>query len=443
MGLAACTGPEPDREGVRPLEPTWHSSAFEQHLRHFNRHERSRVTGTEAYLRTARYIAQRLRRYQLQPALESGFLVPYDLSRRGPSLHLAAGTGSDTTAYFTGIDVLAHSRTDVGRFRTQTATILPSGVTPGAVDSLVITTEAEEHHLRQLRERGARAVLVIGELTPQSARSPISGLLITQITPAAAQRLLGISERTTLSRLLNRSQLTTHVLPQVVRFRIDPARPPAAETINVIGYVTGRVPEHLDDAVLVCADLDALEEVGQATTRDLKHFGIGAAAIVEVARHFASVAQYTQVPERSIIFAVWSGERHNFAGLRAYLNTPVWDLENTESLFYVGLRERDVSVVGDMLDEHNIGLHPISLPADSLFDASRRVAPTDPVRQRAEEAGRSVEVPPAPDRGVLIERGAQLAQLLARKTFDQLLGAVVMSEAFKPAAEDTMRHPSK
>ena len=103
----------------------------------------------------------------------------------------------------------------------------------------------------------------------------------------------------------------------LVRMRgADPSESPqtfiSPTQAHVLGYVAGRHPSYYDELVLVAADLDSR----------------GAAAALEVARVLAEQARFTQTPERTVLFALWSPPRTGAAGLVDFLANPTWALPN-------------------------------------------------------------------------------------------------------------------
>jgi hypothetical protein len=88
---------------------------------------------------------------------------------------------------------------------------------------------------------------------------------------------------------------------------------------HVLGYIAGRHPSHYDDLVLVAADLNS----------------VSAAAVLEVARALAEEARFTQTPERTVLFALWSPPRTGPRGLADFLSNPTWALPNVERALLV------------------------------------------------------------------------------------------------------------
>lgn len=165
-------------------------------------------------------------------------------------------------------------------------------------------TEAEERwdegalrgHLRQLTEPIASL---------DSAR-------VARRTLYAARRMesAGLMPARDPSFLVRMRRTEPSALPQTV---IDPTQ------AHVLGYVPGRHPSQYDELVLVTADLDSR----------------GAAAVLEVARELAERARFTQTPERTVLFALWSPPRTGAAGLTDFLANPTWALPNVTRAFVV------------------------------------------------------------------------------------------------------------
>ena len=109
----------------------------------------------------------------------------------------------------------------------------------------------------------------------------------------------------------------------LVRMRGTPLPVPAASVdptqAHVLGYVAGRHPSYHDELVLVAADLNS----------------VSAAAVLEVAQAVAEQARFTQTPERTVLFALWSPPRTGARGLADFLSNPTWALPNVEHVLLV------------------------------------------------------------------------------------------------------------
>ena len=119
----------------------------------------------------------------------------------------------------------------------------------------------------------------------------------------------------------------------------DPAR------AHVLGYVTGRHPSYYDELVIVAADLDRP----------------GAAAALEVARKFAEQARDTQVPERTVLFALWAPPRTGALGLRDYLANPTWGLGSVDRVLLVATDTATVSESRRLLEARGIAVDVVTV----------------------------------------------------------------------------------
>jgi hypothetical protein len=182
-----------------------------------------------------------------------------------------------------------------------------------------------------------------------------------------------------------------------------------------VGYAAGKNPLTVEDgappvaqqAVIVCADLTGAEAAPEA------------AALLEVARVYGIASQYTLMPERSVIFALWPrgpAQDDPLAGLRAFLRTPTWRLENVRALLYVGLPPRLGPETQQLLEDHEIPLIRVS-------------------DQQAEVAGATADE--SSEREAAVAR----ARRLAERTHRRLRAATLTSGKMMPALGDTLRVP--
>lgn len=198
------------------------------------------------------------------------------------------------------------------------------------------------------------------------------------------------------------SEFTLHFLSD--------AAPPSA--IGVLGYVPGKHPERMTELVLVFARLD-----GMGTSAVPSGFpDLGVATVLEVARQYSAFAQGFQVPERTVLFALFSGGPTGGLGLHAYLARPAWPLDKTRSVIYVGLSETHVGAVEAALEPHGIPL--IALPVPLARTAPGGGPLLTPLRQAVQDVV------------VMAER---LNLLLLREA--------LTSAPFAPVSPDTLRVP--
>ncbi len=144
---------------------------------------------------------------------------------------------------------------------------------------------------------------------------------------------------------------------------LDPAR------VHVLGYVAGRHPSYADELVLVAADLD----------------GTGAAAALEAARVLAEEARTTQVPERTVLVALWGPPRTGAFGLADYLAHPTWALDGVRRVLLVSADTAATNEGRRMLAARGI-------EAEALALGDRTVAEAAPEVERARAFAQAVRL---------------------------------------------------
>ena len=97
---------------------------------------------------------------------------------------------------------------------------------------------------------------------------------------------------------------------------------------HIYGYVPGRNPSQSGELVVVAVDMNSP----------------AAAAALETARRLALEALDTQVPERSVLFALWATPRTGAIGLGDYLANPTWGREQIRHVLVVGTDSAGVSL---------------------------------------------------------------------------------------------------
>jgi hypothetical protein len=170
---------------------------------------------------------------------------------------------------------------------------------------------------------GSEPIVEAGERWDEGA---LRGHLRQLTEPVASSDSVRVARRTLYAaRRMEAAGLMPARDPSfLVRMRgADPAASPRTfidpTQAHVLGYVSGRHPSHYDELVLVTADLDSR----------------GAVAALEGARALAERARFTQIPERTVLFALWSPPRTGGAGLADFLANPMWALSNVTRAFVV------------------------------------------------------------------------------------------------------------
>ncbi len=439
---------EPPRS--TPEQPLWSDEALREHLRFFNGPDvEGRATGTSGYAMAASYVAARMAEFELQPVLAgtAQIVYPTPINEIRASLFTFADAESDTL-FYPGVDFLPDGRSDSGRVEIHTLMMGPGSPAEAATalqqpgTALLIPTHAATtDSLAALRRAGAQAVLVVGALAPRPAPRPVYGLMVMQILPETAMRLMRTS-RTNLMAQLSRDTRVARRLQRSVRLRVETQALPVTGALNVLSYAPGKHPARARELVIVCTDLDAVGTFAGVPTLDAAHLGTGTAAMLEVARQYAYFARFATVPERTLLFVVFSGAQLGDAGLRAYLNQPLWALDQTKAVVYVGLDSAHEPAVRDLLASYDLPLFAVAPPPDTLAAAGlfllpdRRPPRRRTIRSRDEEPFRD-DPPRLSD---LIDAGVVSARLMAEATHALLLREAVEGPLV-PVAVDSLRIP--
>ena len=446
VGLAACTSLTTRRQPAPPPapgEPRWQTSAFREHLRFFHRGAAAeRMTGSEGFDRAAAYAAARMLEFGLQPGLESDYVVPYTLARNRPtSARLGMAVPPDTFPLYRGVDFMPAGITGTARVTAEEIGIVPSGAIEPTGDRIVMMPAglATPEQLRAMRASGTEAVLMVGPLRPGSSARSLAGLAVLQVTRQTAARLLSTAP-SALSTFLKAEVPFSWNLPRQVYLEVASDYQPYLQGTNIIGMVAGEHPEYSKEAVLVVADLDAPGSWINVNTLDFGSFGVGAAALLEVARKYEAFSEWHPIPERTAIFGVLSGRHQEHAGLRGYLRNPLWALESTRAVIYVGLSADEQDEVQQIVSSYDLPLYTVPA-ADSLFVPEVVLDPGPTVLRNARLEQPGFQSPPSPDMGAVLDSAAAAADSMARAAHRLLLPLSDHPGRFQPVIEDTLEPP--
>lgn len=438
--LTACGGLAVPQEPARPspTSPVWRDQEISDHLHYFNEVVvEGRATGTQGFARAATYVSTRLDEYGLQPVLGSEFSVLYNT----PLNHVAGGrlqtTGPDTLAFLPGTDFVVDGRSAAGEVRFDRIYLSDTPDTgrtyPGQAVVLLREVEATTTVLEALRDAGVRAVLIAGEALPASSARRIDSLLVVRISLEAAERIVGDSDLLSFEAAGG----APIILPRGIILRTDTDYLPRAAAINTMGFVAGKDPVRSSELVIVCADLDVAGPFMGARKTRAEDLGVGTAALLELARNYAYYARLISIPERTILFAVWSGSRMDHAGLKAYLRSPFWALDQTAMVLYVGLSEEKAGEVREILEPFGIPLETVAWPADTLLTRSIVTSSTRSAQRRRVEPANE----PVPDLSLILQRAIPATRQLGQDAHEVLLRSVVSAGPFRPFVSDSVFVP--
>jgi Zn-dependent M28 family amino/carboxypeptidase len=122
------------------------------------------------------------------------------------------------------------------------------------------------------------------------------------------------------------------------------------ESHNVLAKITGA--KRPDESVIFAAHWDAFgigapDAKGDPIRHGANDDGLGVAGVLEVARSFAEGPR----PDRTVVFALWTGEERGLLGSESYAVHPIYPLAKTAANFTMDVLEtagpsRDVVLVG-------------------------------------------------------------------------------------------------
>jgi Zn-dependent M28 family amino/carboxypeptidase len=95
---------------------------------------------------------------------------------------------------------------------------------------------------------------------------------------------------------------------------------------NVLGFVEGSDPVLKNEVVVVGAHLDHLGRRGDYVFNGADDNGSGSVGVLNLARAFAL---NPEMPKRSVLFCLWTGEEEGLLGSRYYVQNPVFPLDKT------------------------------------------------------------------------------------------------------------------
>ncbi len=286
------------------------------------------------------YVAAQMR--GLQPALAGS----YRIHREGQP----AGGGANVFGVAEeGVDFLVDARSDTGEAIIRSVVYCPDGRSSGLeqVDAIIVPDSRASDDLAQaLESRGARAVIVVGALESGQEEGPVAGLLVVRLTSDAAEWLIG----------LDASSFSCEgwQLAEPVPLRVHGPGARLRPATSVIGLLAGKNPALAGELVLVCTEIDAPGGMGEGT-----------AALIELAQRYRSFMTTELFPQRSLMFGVFYGSDRGHAGLRRYLDQPLWPLAGTRAVLYIGTDSSEEPVIRGMLEARGLEVHFLAFPQAS------------------------------------------------------------------------------
>lgn len=289
-----------------------------------------RLSGTPGGERAARYLAQALRAYGLEPGGDQGtFLQSFVLSTGtqlapGSVLRVEGGAslepgvdwtphgGSPTVEVVAPVVFAGHGLVAIDRSHDDYAGRDVRGriavVEAGAPATLAGSGASRLEKLIAARERGAAAVLVVDDALPPlertSTRVDIPSASVTRATARALRAAAGVP----------------------VRLRVALASQPWWAA-NVIGVLPGTDPALAGEAIVVGAHYDHLG-AAEALYPGADDNASGTSVVLGLARAFAAAGG----TPRTLVFAFFGAEELGLFGSRHYVAQPVVPLARTVAM---------------------------------------------------------------------------------------------------------------
>ncbi len=301
-----------------------------------------RKTSSVGFVAASQYVSSQLRSYGLQPVHVGEFRhVGY-----GPLNHASGASvrvmGQDTTFWATDREMIPDSRTSAMQFAASSYRFIPVGSSiprPTEGQIAVLPPTWSSSAIRELRKAGFRMAFVVQP--PQIGRSQFSlGLGLIQVSPARLSEILALTE-SRVAQLLAEGGTGSRSLELGTSASFDPA----AGLINTLAYLPGSNPFVSESLVIVAANLDSGGYPAGVSLTDTSRSGIASAALLEVARVLAHSADRGLGPEKTVLFAWFSGGAQGNTGLRSFQANPVWPLDRVDAFILAGFEAAGPSTI--------------------------------------------------------------------------------------------------
>jgi hypothetical protein len=118
---------------------------------------------------------------------------------------------------------------------------------------------------------------------------------------------------------------------------------------NLVAMLEGADPKLAGQAVIISAHHDHNGADGANIFAGADDNGSGTVAVLGIAEAYVAAARQGNRPRRSVIFAVWGSEERGLLGSRAWVEHPLWPLDNTVAALNMDMigRNEEVPERGD------------------------------------------------------------------------------------------------
>jgi hypothetical protein len=186
----------------------------------------------------------------------------------------------------------------------------------------VLAVEPDQAAVQPTEEEESADKFFLPLDTPEPDGAPLA-----RVSPALAESMLGDAG------LMGRAPaIHPHDLPGVTATLEARGDEKIVASRNVVGVLTGSDPALRKDAVVIGAHVDHLGRIGTAIYPGADDNASGAAALLEIAKAFAALAER---PRRTLVFAFWTGEEEGKLGSGYWVRHPLWPLARTDA--YINL----------------------------------------------------------------------------------------------------------
>jgi Zn-dependent M28 family amino/carboxypeptidase len=169
---------------------------------------------------------------------------------------------------------------------------------------------------------------------------------VTQISAAAAERLVAPSGRTLLE-LARSAETRGGVMPVAINTTVSMKTSVDHQTVpdrSVIATLEGSDAALKNEHVLISAHFDHEGADGPRIFNGADDDGSGTVALIEIGEALALAAASGQRPRRSITLAAWNSEERGLLGAWAYTEDPIVPLERIAAVLNMDMIGRDEEV---------------------------------------------------------------------------------------------------
>lgn len=223
--------------------------------------------------------------------------------------------------------------------------------------------------LQMAQEQGAAAVLLVPSETAAGRRRTFASMAaadwpakpprieryelasrvqriripVVRISEALAEHILGTPLAPLRAKADQQGGGAQFPAPQPVELKTAVTRTSIVDR-NLLAKIEGGDPRRKAEAVIISAhhDHDGADESQVFNGADDN--GSGTVAVLDIAEAYVAAAKSGKLPARTVIFAVWGSEERGLLGSYAWLDRPLWPLEQTAAALNMDMIGRSEEV---------------------------------------------------------------------------------------------------